>query len=102
MPNFISEDQLERALLQKLQHVHGYDILDRGTDDREDLADGSGHSDKREVFLFDRLRTAPPARQLRPRPLQKEVRRRFRPRARPRQPRPKVGGIASHPHLQIP
>ncbi len=58
MPNFISEDQIEQALLQKLQHVHGYDVLDCGTEDREDLADGSRRADKREVILLDRLRTA--------------------------------------------
>lgn len=58
MPNFISEDQIERALLQKLQHVHGYDVLDCNTEEREDLADGSGRADKREVILLDRLRAA--------------------------------------------
>jgi len=26
MPNFISEDQIERALKQKLQHLHGIAI----------------------------------------------------------------------------
>jgi type I restriction enzyme R subunit len=58
VPNFISEDQIEQALLQKLQHVHGYDILECGTADREDLNDGSSREDKREVFLLDRLKTA--------------------------------------------
>jgi type I restriction enzyme R subunit len=28
MPNFISEDQIEQALLQRLQHVCGFDVLD--------------------------------------------------------------------------
>ena len=27
MPNFISEDQIEQALVQRLQHLHGYDAL---------------------------------------------------------------------------
>lgn len=58
MPNFISEDQIEQALLQKLQHVHGYDVLECHTEDRESLADGSGRTDKREVVLLDRLRAA--------------------------------------------
>lgn len=58
MPNFISEDQIEQALLQQLQHVHGYDVLACGTAEREDLNDGSGRGDKREVFLIDRLRAA--------------------------------------------
>src|SRR5258706_6118549 len=56
--NFISEDQIERKLLQKLQHVHGCDVLDCNTDEREDLADGSGRASKRDVWLLDRLRTA--------------------------------------------
>lgn len=39
VPNFISEDQIEQALVQKLQHVHGYDMIDCHTEEREDLAD---------------------------------------------------------------
>ena len=33
MPNFISEAQIERALVQKLQHLHGYDVLDCHSED---------------------------------------------------------------------
>jgi type I restriction enzyme R subunit len=33
MPNFISEDQIERALVQKLQHLHGFDVLECHTED---------------------------------------------------------------------
>ena len=58
MPNFISEDQIEQALLLKLQHVYGHDVLECDTADREDLNDGSGRADKREVFLSDRLKAA--------------------------------------------
>ena len=58
MPNFISEDQIERALVQKLQHLHGFDSLDCHTQDPEDLNDGSGRTNKREVILLDRLREA--------------------------------------------
>jgi type I restriction enzyme R subunit len=58
MPNFISEDQIERALVQKLQHLHGFDSLNCHTDNPEDLADGSGRSDKRDVILVDRVREA--------------------------------------------
>lgn len=58
MPNFISEDQVEQALLQRLQHVHGFDVLNCHTAEPDDLNDGSGRSDKREVFLLDRLREA--------------------------------------------
>ncbi len=55
MPNFISEDQIERALVQKLQHFHGFDALDCHTEDPEDLNDGSGRANKREVILADRV-----------------------------------------------
>ncbi|MEY2427302.1 MAG: type restriction enzyme subunit [Verrucomicrobiota bacterium] len=58
MPNFISEDQIERALVQKLQHLHGFDSLDCHTGDPEDLNDGSGRTNKRDVILEDRVREA--------------------------------------------
>ena len=55
MSNFISEAQIERALVQKLQHLHGFDALDCHTEDPEDLNDGSGRANKREVILVDRV-----------------------------------------------
>lgn len=58
MANFISEDQIEQALLQRLQHQFGYDVLICHTAEAEDLNDGSGRADKREVILLDRLREA--------------------------------------------
>ncbi len=58
MPNFISEGQIEQALVQKLQHLHGFDSLDCHTKDPEDLNDASGRANKREVILADRLREA--------------------------------------------
>src|SRR6266849_2075511 len=58
MPNFISEDQIEQALLQRLQHQLGYDVLNCYTTDPEDLNDGSNRGDKREVVFNDRLRSA--------------------------------------------
>jgi type I restriction enzyme, R subunit len=58
MANFISEDQIEQALLQRLQHLGGYDTLNCFTAAPEDLNDGSGRSDKREVILAERLRAA--------------------------------------------
>lgn len=58
MPNFISEDQIERALVQKLEHLHGFDSLDCHTEDPEDLNDGSGRANKRDVILVDRVREA--------------------------------------------
>ena len=32
MPNFISEDQIERAVVPKLQPLHGFDSLDCHTE----------------------------------------------------------------------
>lgn len=56
--NFISEDDIEQALLQRLQHECGFDVLNCYTAKSDDLNDGSGRSDKREVILADRLRVA--------------------------------------------
>jgi hypothetical protein len=42
MPNFMSEDQIEVALVQKLQHLHGFDSINCHTEDPEDLNDNSG------------------------------------------------------------
>ena len=58
MPNFISEDQIEQALVQKLQHLHGFDVLDCHTESAEDLNDGSNRANKRDVILVDRVREA--------------------------------------------
>jgi type I restriction enzyme, R subunit len=58
MANFISEDQIEQALLQRLQHQCGYDVLNCFTAAADELNDGSGRSDKREVLLTGRLRAA--------------------------------------------
>src|SRR5919109_275829 len=58
MPNFISEDQIEQALVQRLQHLHGFDSLDCYTKDPEDLNDGSHRTNKRDVILVDRVKEA--------------------------------------------
>ncbi|WP_224798115.1 type I restriction endonuclease subunit R [Idiomarina abyssalis] len=58
MPNFLSEDNIEQAMMQRLQHLYGYDVLNCYTRDAADLKDGSGRSDKREVILRDRLKAA--------------------------------------------
>ena len=58
MPNFISEDQIEQALVQRLEHLHGFDSLDCYTEDPEDLNDGSHRANKREVILVDRVKEA--------------------------------------------
>ncbi|WP_415898069.1 type I restriction endonuclease subunit R [Neptuniibacter sp. QD57_21] len=56
--NFISEDDIEQSLVQQLQHLYGFDIQDCFTAMPEDLNDGSGRTDKRDVILADRLRDA--------------------------------------------
>src|ERR1017187_4429994 len=58
MPNFISEDQIERALVQKLKQLHQFDSLNCHTEDPEDLKDKSGRTSKRDVILVDRVREA--------------------------------------------
>ena len=58
MPNFISEDDIEQVIVQRLQHAYGYDTLNCFTTDPADLNDGSGRTDKRDVILHDRLKEA--------------------------------------------
>lgn len=58
MPNFLSEDAIEQAMVQRLQHLYGYDVLECHTSDAADLQDGSGRVDKRDVILRDRLKAA--------------------------------------------
>lgn len=58
MPNFITEDQIEQALLQRLQHVCGFDVLECYTADPAGLNDGSGRKDKRDVLLPQQLKAA--------------------------------------------
>ena len=45
--NFISEDDIEQALLQRLKHLCGFDALNCFTAQADDLNDGSGRADKR-------------------------------------------------------
>jgi len=49
MASFISKDNIEQALLQRLQHIHGSNVLDCYTAKPEDLNDGSHRADKRDV-----------------------------------------------------
>lgn len=58
MPNFISEDQIEQGLVQKLQHLHGFEVLNCHTQSPENLNDGSKRTSKRDVILLDRVREA--------------------------------------------
>lgn len=58
MPNFISEDHIERALVQRLELMHKFDSLNCHTEDPEDLNDGSHRANKRDVILIDRVKKA--------------------------------------------
>src|SRR6266571_1208954 len=58
MPNFISEDQIEQALMQRLQHLHGFDSLNCYTEDPENLNDGSHRANKRDVILVNHVKEA--------------------------------------------
>lgn len=58
MPNFISEDDIEQAILQKLKQNFGFELLNCYSTDAEDLNDRSGRADKRDVIFLERLREA--------------------------------------------
>jgi type I restriction enzyme R subunit len=58
MPNFISEEQIEQALLKRLHDQYQFELLDCNTTDSDDLNDRSNRKDKREVILRDRLKEA--------------------------------------------
>src|ERR1700687_863502 len=58
MPNFISEEQIELALMQRLQHLHGYDVLKCQSENADDREDGPRRSNKRDVILLDRVKEA--------------------------------------------
>jgi type I restriction enzyme, R subunit len=58
MPNFISEDDIEQAILQKLHQQHGFQLLNCYTVDPDNLNDRSNRTDKRDVVLADRLKAA--------------------------------------------
>jgi type I restriction enzyme, R subunit len=65
MPNFISEDAIEKAAIRKLTENHGYRTVNCLTTDLEDLNDKSNRADKQEVVLRDILEAR--ARALNPR-----------------------------------
>ncbi|RZI80164.1 MAG: type I restriction endonuclease subunit R, partial [Rubrivivax sp.] len=56
--NFISEDDIEQGLIQRLQHLCGFNALNCHSAQPDDLNDNSGRGDKREVILAGRLRAA--------------------------------------------
>jgi len=57
MPNFISEDQIEKAAVSLLKNTYGYRTLNCYTSDVENLNDKSGRADKQEVVFFHILKT---------------------------------------------
>ena len=62
MPNLITEDQIEQALLGRLSAL-GWATLNCNTADPAHLADGSGRAEKRDVILRSPLRK--PRKQMR-------------------------------------
>ena len=56
--NFISEDDIEQAILEKLNKEHGFTLLNCFTPKPEELNDSSNRADKRDVILADRLKSA--------------------------------------------
>ncbi|WP_066377992.1 type I restriction endonuclease subunit R [Anabaena sp. CA = ATCC 33047] len=58
MPNFISEDDIEQAVLRKLEQQHGFKLLNCYTPNPDDLNDSSNRTDKRDVIFSDRLKAA--------------------------------------------
>ena len=58
MANFISEDDIEQATLQRLKDDYGYQLLNCYTVDAETLNDRSHRTNKQEVILRDRLKAA--------------------------------------------
>lgn len=51
MPNFISEDDIERAILKKLKEQFGFELLNCYTSDSADLNDRSGRTNKCDVIF---------------------------------------------------
>jgi type I restriction enzyme R subunit len=56
MPNFISEDQIEKAAIQLLVEKYNYRTINCYTTDVDDLNDKSNRKSKQEVVFFDILR----------------------------------------------
>ncbi|WP_292760739.1 hypothetical protein [Nostoc sp. NOS(2021)] len=57
MPNFLSEDDIEKGVLAKLKQ-HGFKLLNCFTSNPDDLNDRSNRTDKSEVIFSDRLKAA--------------------------------------------
>src|SRR6266852_2875983 len=58
MPNFISEDDIEKALLTKLKRDFGFELLNCHTTDADDLNDKSARKNKAEVIFAERAKEA--------------------------------------------
>ena len=58
MPKIISEDHIEKAIVQKLVKDYGYQSINCYTENPDDLNDHSGRMDKHEVVFHERLKAA--------------------------------------------
>lgn len=58
VPKFISEDDIEQAIVKKLVNDYGYQAINCYTENPDNLKDGSGRADKSEVVLHDKLKAA--------------------------------------------
>ena len=58
MPNFISEDDIEKAAIRLLAEKHGYRTLNCYTADLENLNDKSNRADKQQVAFLDILKAS--------------------------------------------
>ncbi len=56
MPNFISEDQIEKAAVALLKEQYGYRTINCFTQDVEDPADRSNRTSKQDVVFLDVLK----------------------------------------------
>ncbi len=56
MPNFITEDQIEKAILNRLKEKHNYGVLNCFTKDADDLNDKTGREQKTEVVFKQLLK----------------------------------------------
>lgn len=58
MPNLITEDDIEQAILQRLHNSYKFELLNCDTADKDDPSDGSNRKSKRDVIFQDRLKQA--------------------------------------------
>ncbi len=58
MPNFISEDQIEKAAISILKNTYGYHAINCYTNDSENLSDKSNRINKQEIVFLDILKNS--------------------------------------------